>query len=145
MDKNAIVLAALAPALRDSYSPVQVQKLLFLIEHNITDKVGGPHFDFQPYDYGPFDSSIYGALNELSNSGLVEALNVPGRNWKRYRLTEAGQHAGMEYLNSISEEQIRQYIKDVSSFVLKLTFPQLVSAIYKAYPEMRVNSVFGAN
>lgn len=34
------------------------------------------------------------------------------------------------------------YIERVSTFVRGLSFTQLVSAIYKAYPEMRANSVF---
>lgn len=145
MDKNAIVLAALAPAHGATFSPVQVQKLLFLIERNIADKVGGPYFNFQPYDYGPFDAAVYGVLDDLAAKDLVEVLDVPGRNWKRYRLTEAGQVEGGSIINSINEENIRQYIEALSSFVRKLTFPQLISAIYKAYPEMKVNSVFGVN
>jgi hypothetical protein len=34
------------------------------------------------------------------------------------------------------------YIRQASEFVRSLSFTQLVSAIYKAYPEMRENSVF---
>lgn len=145
MDKNAIVLTALAPAQGAAFSPVQVQKLLFLIERNIADKVDGPHFNFQPYDYGPFDAAVYGVLDDLADEELIEVLDVPGQSWKRYRLTEAGQIEGGVFFNSINDKNIRNYIETLSSFVLKLTFPQLVSAVYKAYPEMKVNSVFGAN
>jgi len=145
MDKSAIVLAALAPAEGAAFSPVQVQKLLFLIDKNIADKVGGPYFNFQPYDYGPFDASVYGVLNDLSSRELVQVLDVPGRKWKQYMLTESGQTEGMAQLNAINDVKIRRYIMEISTFVRKLSFPQLVSAIYKAYPDMKVNSVFGVD
>jgi hypothetical protein len=40
------------------------------------------------------------------------------------------------------DEQARDYIDRESIFVRSLSFPELVAAIYKAYPEMRANSVF---
>jgi hypothetical protein len=35
------------------------------------------------------------------------------------------------------------YIEKLAGFVSKASFVHLVSSIYRAYPEMRVNSVFG--
>ena len=58
MTRKEVVLAALAPAKHAPHSPVQVQKLIFLIDRNIPREVGGPHFDFQPYNYGPFDKAV---------------------------------------------------------------------------------------
>ena len=40
------------------------------------------------------------------------------------------------------DEPVMSYIKEVSKFVRALSFADLVSAIYKAYPEMKANSVF---
>lgn len=142
MDKYSITLAALAPSNRKSYSPVQVQKLLFLIDTNIANKVDGPHYNFEPYDYGPFDSDVYSVLSDLALSGKIEIYDVPGRNWNMYKLTEIGQREGQEIFNSIKDQQSKDYIKSLSEFVRSLSFSQLVSAVYKAYPEMKVNSVF---
>ena len=36
-------------------TPVQAVKMLFLMEKEATDGIGGPEFNFVPYDYGPFD------------------------------------------------------------------------------------------
>jgi uncharacterized protein len=36
----------------------------------------------------------------------------------------------------------QEFIGDMSRFVRTRSFKDLVSAIYKAFPEMRVNSVF---
>ena len=142
MDAKNLVMAALAPANGGTHTPVQVQKLLFLVDRNIPEIIGGPHFEFEPYDYGPFDKAVYDILRDLAAEGLVEISEEPGRRWKRYRLTDAGQEIGELVLNKISEKG-REYIRQLSTFVRSLTFDQLVSAIYKAYPEMKVNSVFG--
>jgi|SRR3989338_5691356 len=140
MDKYKIVLAVLATSRGKVYTPVQIQKSLFLIDKNIPEMVQGPHFDFQPYAYGPFDKNIYNILDELAQKDLVEIIES-GRNWKKYRLTQNGQELGQKALESIDKKS-REYIHNISNFVLSLSFAQLVSAIYKAYPEMKKNSVF---
>lgn len=141
MDRRSVILAVLAPAMGASHSPVQVQKMAFLLDKEIAKYLGGPHFDFQPYDYGPFDKGVYDVLEELSKDGLVEVDSEPGLRWRRYRLTEAGQHEGSKILAKL-DRRAGDYIKKVSKFIRSLSFEELVSAIYKAYPEMKVNSVF---
>lgn len=139
MEKKKLVLAALAAANGDAHTPVQVQKLFFLIDREIADLVGGPHFDFTPYDYGPFDRKVYEALEILTTQGLVET--IPEKTWKSFRLSPEGQRFGSEILSSLTKEA-QDFIVKASEFVRSLTFQQLVAAIYKAYPEMRANSVF---
>jgi hypothetical protein len=39
-------------------------------------------------------------------------------------------------------DQAKKYIQDVNALVRKLSFAELVASIYKAFPEMKVNSVF---
>ena len=63
------------------------------------------------------------------------------RGWKRYTLSPAGQALGQQILGTLPP-RASKYIAEVSAFVRKLSFAELVSAVYKAYPEMRVNSVF---
>jgi len=137
--RKELILASLASAKRASFSPVQVQKLFFLIEQNIPDLVNGPHFTFVPYNYGPFDKEVYKELNALIEKGYVETF--PDRTWNKYRLTEQGQEKGDQLYASL-DKVAQSYIKEVSTFVRNLTFTQLLSSIYKAYPEMRANSVF---
>jgi uncharacterized protein len=140
MRKRDLMLAALAAADRAEHTPVQVQKLLFLIEKNVSKELGGPTFDFVAYDYGPFDSSVYDVLRALEQAGLATA-SVTSRGWKKYALTPAGQEEGLKQLEQLPD-RASKYIKEVSQFVRRLGFADLVSAIYKAYPEMKVNSVF---
>jgi hypothetical protein len=142
MDKREIILAGLAPAKGAPHTPVQVQKLFFLIDRNISDLIGGPFFDFQPYNYGPFDKEVYLTLELLEFEGLVKITSE--RTWRTYMLTQEGQKIGDEILSKLPKKA-QNFIINASKFVREHTFTQLVSAIYKAYPEMRQNSVFQGN
>ena len=142
MDRADYVLVSMSPANMDDFSPVQVQKLFFLLDRNIAGHSGGPHFNFIPYDYGPFDSEVYKQLRELESSELV---NVNGSNRhpsRAYRLTSAGQEQGQRQFLDFPRE-VQEYIKETVKFVRAASFSELVSSIYSAYPEMKVNSVFG--
>jgi uncharacterized protein len=138
MTREELILAALAPAQGSSHTPVQVQKLFFLLDTNVAKQLGGRHFNFQPYHYGPFDPEVYDALNEQAARGLVD---IDQNKWKTYRLTVDGQRRGEELLNTL-DKNTADYLRNVSTFVRSLSFTKLVASIYKKYPEMRKNSVF---
>lgn len=141
MNKSELVLAVFAASKDAILTPVQIQKLLFLIDKKIPQRVDGPHFNFEPYDYGPFDKEIYLVLDKLSLSGDIEISCNSSTNVREYRLTPQGQARGEEVLKTINGT-IVDYIKGLSEFVRSLSFAELVSTIYKAYPEMKINSVF---
>jgi uncharacterized protein len=138
-NRKEVVLAALASSAEADYSPVQVQKLFFLIDRNVAHLLGGPLFEFTPHNYGPFDPAVYKELEALATGGAIEL--IPERTWTNYRLTPVGRERGEAILLSLPEKA-KDYFSRASAFVRKLSFTQLVSAIYKAYPEMRANSVF---
>jgi hypothetical protein len=139
--KIDMILAALAAGDGATYSPVQIQKLLFLVDKKIPWAFDGPHFNFVPYEYGPFDVCIYSNLAALSIGGFVEIVREPELRWHRYRLTPKGLIKGHEILGKL-EEPARKFIYELNKFVLGLSFGELIASIYKAYPDMRVNSVF---
>jgi len=141
MDRSSLILAALSPAKSVPHTPVQIQKMLFLLDKNVSKEIGGPHFNFQPYDYGPFDQAVYVVLEELATKNLVSISEELGRRWKTYSLTADGQKAGENLLKQL-DNKTQHYLVKLSEFVLSLSFAQLVSAIYKAYPDMKVRSVF---
>ncbi|MDO9371288.1 MAG: hypothetical protein Q7U07_01670 [Gammaproteobacteria bacterium] len=140
MTKLGLLLIALAAGEKSEYTPVQIQKLIFLVEQNVGNLIGGPFFEFRPYNYGPFDSSIYELLRQLEADGLVSA-SVTNRGWKMHSLTDAGLMQAVA-LSAGIDKFVMDYIKEASKFVRTLSFADLVSAIYKAYPEMKANSVF---
>lgn len=122
------------------HTPAQVQKLLFLLDRNPADLLGGTKFNFQPYHYGPYDQDVYSTLADLADQGLVEITQNRG-GWHDYRLTPDGQTRASQLMAGV-DERARSYIERLSAFVRSLSFPDLVAAIYKAYPEMRARSVF---
>lgn len=140
MDKQSLLLAALSAGGTYQHTPVQVQKLVFLIERNVAGDLGGPAFEFRAYDYGPFDSSIYDVLRGIETQGLAVS-SATTRGWKKYQLTEAGLAEGSRVLSQMPK-RAADYVRAVSEFVRRLSFADLVSSIYKAYPEMKANSVF---
>jgi uncharacterized protein YwgA len=140
MTRRDLVLAALSPAKGGWHTPVQVQKLLFLLERQRPEIVNeGDHFHFAPYHYGPFDKGVYEVLEALCTSGLVQA-QATGP-WRSFALTEDGQQLGTELLGQL-DIPTREFIEKTSAFVRSQSFSGLVSAIYKAFPDMKVNSVF---
>jgi uncharacterized protein len=140
VDRQNFVLAALAAAGVDvSFTPVQVQKLFFLIDREASHLVGGPHFSFEPYDYGPFDKSVYSEIDALSALDLAVVKN--DERVRKYELSAGGYARGREILQGLPENT-RQYLSAIALWVRSLSFQQLVSAIYKRHPDMKVNSVF---
>jgi len=114
-------------------SPIQVQKLLFLIEKKIPNIVNG-FFNFEPYDYGPFDKVIYEELEYLKNAGFIQDVYID--NVKHSKI-KSKIDVGIQ----IPSETLER-IKKISQFVKECTFKELLVAIYNAYPEMAVNTVF---
>lgn len=139
MERKDLMLAVLSSSKGAPHSPVQVQKMFFLVDENIPEHIGGKRFCFKPWSYGPFDSAVYIELEGLAKEGFVEI--CPQQTWRSYRLTEKGQAKGKKLFKKLNVDA-QKYIKELSTFIRGLTFTQLVSVIYKEYPEMRTNSVF---
>jgi uncharacterized protein YwgA len=140
MNRRDLILAALATAGENAtFAPVQVQKIFFLIDREGAHLVEGPHFHFVPYDYGPFDSSVYDELDSMSRQGLVE-IDSWGR-YRRYLLADSGIEVGDDVLKKLPVNT-QTFLRDTVGWVRALRFDQLVAAIYRDYPDMKVNSIF---
>ena len=137
---ETLLLAALAPAFGRQHTPVQVQKLLFLIDQEVPE-VAGSDFHFKPHSYGPFDPTVYRVLEQLEDSGHVIVQPSRSAPMRRYSLTPLGQKDADKALDAL-DGRTRKYIVRASEFVRSCSFSELVASIYKAYPEMRVNSIF---
>ena len=141
MDTDDLMLAGLSPAGSEPFSPVHVQKLFFLLDQHIADYTDGPHFMFEPYDYGPFDKDVYLHLATLQTQGYVHITRPSRYTVRTYSLTSEGHIRGKRVLEDLPK-QIQQYISDLVAVVRSMSFAELVSTIYRFYPEMRANSVF---
>lgn len=103
--------------------------------------IGGLYFNFVPYDYGPYDKDVYRELENLAEMGLVGVIGDPSFSYRKYRASGDGLVDGAAELDDLPDT-ISVYIRQLSSFVRRLSFSQLVRAVYQEYPEMKENSVF---
>jgi DNA-binding PadR family transcriptional regulator len=114
-----------------------------LLDRQAPQNLGGPYFDFQPYDYGPFDARVYRDLERLSADGFVAIDRNPNTGWKTYRPTPEGLEKGRTALGAL-DQPVQAYVRRLSAWVRSISFAELVSAIYDHFPEMKAKSVFRA-
>jgi hypothetical protein len=101
-------------------------------------------YDFVPYDYGPFSVAIYGDLDALYEAGAVERLPTPGYTWDRYRSTAAGVAAAQLLVDAMGQSDRGRavWLQRLKQDVLTLSFRDLLSYVYRRYPDFAENSVF---
>lgn len=131
-------------ALREStngLTPIQLQKVLFLLGERRRNAVGAKFYAFEAYNYGPFSREIYADAEKLAAEGLLVIGESAGRRLRRYCLTVTGADRAAE-LSQLAASNGVAYLAQVVVWVESLSFSALVRAVYDAYPEMRKNSVF---
>ena len=142
MKREELLLAVLAAARERAYQPVQIQKAMFLLDQNVPEIItDGDRYNFEPYDYGPFDKRVYKDAERWSLFGLAEITPSPNGRWKRYAVSEKGLERGEALLDALSDDY-RAYIMAISEWVRSLGFNEVVKSSYTVYPDMKKNSVF---
>jgi hypothetical protein len=142
LSHEEVALVVLSPANGEPFTPVQIQKALFLAD----DKVGGAfradsRYNFQPYDYGPFDWQVYADAENLERRGLSQINQQFGSRWRTYAASPAGIAEGRRLAERLTSDE-HAVLEKIVNLVRRLSFNELVSAIYRAYPPMRARSVF---
>lgn len=95
-------------------------------------------FNFEPYDYGPFDALVYRARDLLLNDGHLHA-DVSGR-YASYSLTEVGTARCAEVSRQLDDTAVG-WLQNVGRYVCSKSFVDLLSDIYGRYPEFASRSV----
>lgn len=141
MQRRDALLAIMGAADGRPFSPVQLQKAVFLIDRNMPNVFdANSRFAFAPYDYGPFDREVYVEAGVLEQGDLASAVKGAG-GYTEYSVTDIGLNRAREILQALDDKQ-REYIVSVVEWVRSLSFAKLVKSIYEAYPDTRANSVF---
>ena len=137
-DWNLLVLAA---AKGQPLSPVQFQKSLFLLSRRLpSDVLGEPLYNFEPYNYGPFDAMVYTDAVRLSLVGLA-SVQASTRGWTEYSATPEGIAKADELVSQLPPDVV-SYVERAVGWDTAQPFASLVQAVYRAYPEMKANSIF---
>ena len=145
MKERDFVLAVMSMFPNQKPTPVQVQKLFFLIDEKLPAyrdcPEGVPYFEFRPEGFGPFDRKVFDVLNGLYREGFVELLGNSWNPTRAYEVAVVGLEKGKRFVDEIPETP-RSYIETLGKWVFSVTLKELISTIYQAFPEMKANSVF---
>ena len=123
--------------------PVHLQKALFLLSRKLTPSQlqVATFYEFEPYDYGPFCSQIYSDAEALYSDGYVHIDRPPVLSYALYCATEEGYNRAAT-LRAWLAPEVAKYLEDLVAWTTSMPFKRLVSAIYREFPDMKVNSVF---
>ena len=135
------LLLALSKSPGGMMSPVQIQKTLFLFGQEVGGMLGTAFYSFEPYDYGPFDATIYDDLRWMMKEGHVREVWCPDRRRKNYLITKRGREAAVEFDRN-TDARLTEFLARIVEWVKGRSFSDLLRSVYAAYPEFAVNSVF---
>jgi hypothetical protein len=140
MKKSDWLLLALHYS-ENGLSPIQLQKSLFLLGTEREKQVGSRFYRFSPYNYGPFDSTIYADAENLAKEGWVSISEQTIAQPRQYEVTHTGRVQATR-LEGKADPEALEYLKRVVQWVKAQSFRSLVEAIYRKYPQQRAKSVF---
>lgn len=121
----------------DELDPIRIQKGMFLLSQR------GPSRDlysFRPYNWGPFSSAIYTDLEELEDKGLVESRRVPGRSWKVFQTTAAGDEHAAKIADKVDADHV-EWLRRAREYVTGRSFVRLLRDIYEHFPQYKQRSL----
>ena len=144
-NRQLFVLAGMAATEEPvRFASIQIQKLFFLYDEKVRKDAGKtPFFDFKPYDYGPFDKTVYEILKDLESLSLAEITSVQAPYQSRrklYALSYRGFNRGKKILKERSASERNRIHKVMNDLLQHRNFGDLVVSIYEEYPHMRANS-----
>lgn len=141
MEKKDWILLVLNCSEDKTLSPVQLQKSLFLLGRMFPDAVSNNFYNFVPCHYGPFCLEIYEDADFFKLKDLI-SINVDTiRRWKTYSITDKGLNY-VAILKKKIKPEVYNYVLEIIKWVKDQSFSQLISAIYKQFPEYKIYSVF---
>lgn len=132
--QDVLLLLAAGATGRYPLDPVRLMKGAFLVNQRGRKEWRGL-FDFEAYDYGPFDIGVYEARDALINRGLLE---VTAGRYDSYQLTPPGEERVAHLGASFGADA--DWIKHVGAYVTTRSFDRLLREIYSAHPEYAVRS-----
>jgi len=140
IEKKDILLALIYTPIKgkeNMMSPIQIMKSLFLLKQELNLE---NFYEFIPYLYGPCSFEVYSDLIKLKNEDFVDEV-LTSFSWKFWRITRQGKIYIKKKLPEFNKKLISK-IQEIKEKVLSMNFTELLSYVYKRYPEFAKNSVF---
>jgi hypothetical protein len=140
MTRTDWLLLALHFAEPKGLAPIQLQKALFLLGRELPKVVGCNFYNFEPYNYGPFDKAVFEDAKALAGDGFVTVVPATNTRPKEYRIAPLGTLRRNEVLDEAPARGV-QYLQDVVRWIEDRPVQDLIRSIYRKYPEFKANSV----
>jgi DNA-binding PadR family transcriptional regulator len=96
---------------------------------------------FEPYYYGPLSFAIYPDLDLLVRDGLLRTEVEGAKRSPNYSLTPSGTERANVLGRSVPRERLA-LIGQLRDWVAERSFRQLLTDIYRLYPDYAVRSIF---
>jgi uncharacterized protein YwgA len=145
-EKAILILLKSEDKKDEEYSPIpgntHLVKELFAICQTDLGKRLIPELKFEPDNYGPYDETVFAALESLEDGRFVSV--EPHNHGNIIKLTDKGKEAA-DKLWAELEARNRDDIISLFSYVKRnlnhLSTDRLLDKIYAAHPEMLENSI----
>ena len=117
---------------------IHLVKEIFAVHSTDLGKRLLPDLRFEPDNFGPFDETVFAALDELTDLGLVETVATAGRG--EIRLTAKGE-AFADPMWGRMKADVQGLITYVKVNYNHRSSNSVLHEIYSAFPEMTRNSI----
>ncbi len=98
-----------------------------------------PDLKFEADNFGPFDETIYAALDSLRDAGYV-TFDPSSNNYVKINLSEKGKETADYFWKKLKDE-VKSIFKYVKINFNHLSSENVLEKIYAAYPELTINSI----
>jgi uncharacterized protein YwgA len=138
-------------------------KLIFLLEQETTLKRYLADFKYDAYNYGPYSSELFDAVQALNNAGLVQVKDLESegfldeadryqvesqaadnadspRSTRVYGLTNDGLTVAQALYRSLSKQE-RDELTDIKTRFNSISLKRLLQYVYRKYPKFTTESV----
>lgn len=112
---------------------IHLVKEMFAIKNTDIGNQLLDELNFEPDNFGPFDETIFAALDDLRDAGLVEFVHSKDNN--KIRLTKEGDIFADKIWTKLRED-VKSVITYVKMNFNHISSEKLLDRIYSVYPEM---------
>jgi hypothetical protein len=118
--------------------PIRLMKGCFIVSE-IGPAAWKDLFEFRPFDYGPFDPSVYRARDALVGKDLMVA--TPAGRYSQYSITPAGRARASEIAEGLEESHLAEWLRSIGHWVTSKSFTDLLREIYDRFPNYATRSI----
>jgi uncharacterized protein YwgA len=132
MNKEDFILKILSLTPDVSFSPIQIQKLFFLLEKRIGNDA--KYFKFIPYHYGPYDEDLSSLIHDLEKREQITSSTIDG-------IKHYGINNPVDIKNFLDDRKKTFISQELIPFIKSKKILDLCYSIYKEFPDMAKRSV----